>query len=574
MGLLSGGSLLYTAPVPALSRYEPTGTWMCTADNEVSFSNDGRNWQRAYYEVEEDPITGIDFPAPGNYSSNRPFIAGPPMVLMADFVVANTFKMVSGTGGNPVQFLKSNPPPEDPEPDEVENDFDGSAMFAKGAQYAGKGTVVLKRSGDAINWVDKADIEISEPNWNTIGQGLMKFMPEIGLQGLFLALGSTPGGTNNRGFWTSGPSGSGWSEWLFPEDFSAQSTNDWVDWLVGNGDSADPVLVIGLENNGRIYRSVNGTDWVQRFDPFPPQSLHSIAWNPQANNGAGAFFATMSVLDGNPENLLTSPDGIFWNPVDPNDLPDGPFSLACDANKNLMVARFSTAAFDPEFKNGGTWMSDDDGHSWKEFADRQGGFLTFLDQKIGPVIDETVFIDSGGIVVSDSKADPGTALVSLFVEAFNQDSANLIQLATSAGNVDGIFWATSQFERLADTLNPFYYQIRLDGSGDAFRAFSEPINEWIDFETTVSWGYLLNAGVDAKSFTGTIRIREKETLVESNSVSVLIECAVVEGVDLSGVEAATAVGSVGVVPHGEANLTGVESQAEVGQMYPHGGDPP
>jgi hypothetical protein len=543
---------------------------MCTADNEVSFSNDGRNWQRAYYEVEEDPITFVDFPAPGPFTTNRPFVPGPPMVLPASFVQAFAFKMVSS---DPVRFEKSNPPPEDPEPDEVEDDYDGSAMIAKGAQYAGKGPVTLKRSGDAKNWNDEADIEISDPNWVKIGQGVMKFMPEIGAQGLFLALGSTPA-INNRGYWTSGPSGSGWSEWLFPEDFSAQSTNDWVDWLVGNGDSADPVLVIGLENNGRIYRSVNGTDWSLRFDPFPAQSLHSITWNPQANNGAGAFFATMSVLDGNPENLLTSPDGIFWNPVDPNDLPDGPFSLAADANKNLMIARQSTSQFDPEFKNGGTWMSDDDGHSWKEFADRSGGFLTFLDQKIGPVIDETVFIDSGGIVVSDTRADPATAVVSLFINAFFADSANLIRGSTSRGITLGVFWAIEQFERRADTLNPFYYQIRLDGSGDAFRAFSEPINEWTDFDTTVSWGYLLDAGVDAKSFTGTIRIRDKETLVESNSVSVLIECAVVVGVDISGVEATPAVGTVGFVPHGEAAVSGVESQTRVGQVFPHGGDPP
>ncbi|NOR35866.1 MAG: hypothetical protein GQ577_03880 [Woeseiaceae bacterium] len=474
---------------------------------------------------------------------------------------------------NPVRFEKSNPPPEDPEPDEVEDDYDGSAMLGKGAQYVGKGTVTLKRSGDAKNWDDEAGIEDPPSNWTKIGQGVLKFMPEVGVSGLFLALGSTPA-INNAGYWTSGPSGKGWSEHLFPEDFSAQGANDWVDWLVGNGDSADPILVIGLENNGRIYRSVDGVNWVMRFDPFPAQGLHSITWNPQARNGAGAFFATMTLLDGNPENLLTSRDGLFWSPVDPNNLPDGGFSLASDANKNLMIARQSTSQFDPEFKNGGTWMSDDDGHSWKEFADRSGGFVTFLDQKIGPVIDETVLIQTDAIVVSDARADPTTASVSLFINAFNADSANLIRGSTSRGVVLGVFWAIEQFERRADTLNPFYYQIRLDGSGDAFVAFSEPINEWVDFDTTVSWGYLLNSGVDSKSFTGTIRIREKETLVESNSVPVLIECAVVVGVDLSGVEATPAVGTVGFEPHGEAAVSGVESQTRVGQIYPHGGDPP
>ncbi len=579
MGLL-GGSLMYEAPVPALKRYEPTGTFMSTAKFEISFTNDGRNWQRANYEEEEDP-PGIGFGVYAEvYATQRPWVGGDsrwPMVLPASFVQSFAFRMVN-TGSQPgssIRFEASNPPPEDPEPDEVEDDFDGSVLLAKGAQWVGKGTVTLKRSGDAINWDDEADIEVTEPNWFRIGQGVMKFMPEVGASGIFIALGSTPA-INQAGYWTSGPSGSGWSEQLFPEDFSGQGTNDWVDWLVGNGDSVDPVLVIGLENNGRIYTSPDGTNWTLRFDPFPAQNVNSIAWNPQANNGQGAFFAVMLENLGTPHNLLTSPDGIFWNPVDPNNLPRADFSLACDTGKNLMIARSSSSQFEPGFENGGYWMSDDDGESWKEFADRRGGFVQFLDLKIGPEIDETVFIDTGDIVVSDSRADPATATVSLFIEAFNQDQSNLIQGLTSLqpGGVGLGLWATEQFPLLADTLNPFYYQIRLDGAGDAFRAFSDNINEWIDFDTTVSWGYLLNAGVDAKSFTGTLRIREKETLVESNTVSVLIECAVVIGVDLSGVEATPAVGTVGFVPHGEAAVSGVESETEVGQIFPHGGDPP
>ena len=565
MGLLAGGSLMYEAPVPELKRYEPTGTFMTTAHFEVSFTNDGRNWQRANYEEEEDP------PGPGFgvyaevYNTVRPFVIGDsrwPMVLMATFVNTYTFRMVNT---NPVAFLQSNDPPEDPDPDEEEDDFDGSSMLAKGAQWVGKGTVTLKRSGDAIDWDDVEDIEVSEPNWATIGQGLMKFMPEIGA---FLALGSTPGGTNNAGYWTSGPSGLGWSEHLFPEDFSAQSTNDWVDWLVGNDDEDDPILVLGLENNGRIYTSPDGVNWTLRFDPFPAQTLHSITWNPQANNTIGAFFCTQTGGDpANPNNLLTSPDGVFWNPVDPNNLPSGSFSLASDTGKNLMIARGSSSQFDPEFENGGYWMSDDDGESWKEFADRRGGFVQFIDRKIGPVIDETVFIDTGAIVISDSRSNPDTASVSLFIEAFNESSANLVQEFTSRDGSAGLgLWATSQFPLLADTLNPFYYQIRLDGAGDAFRAFSDPINEWTDFDTTISWGYLLNAGPDSKSFTGTLRIREKETLVESNTVSVQIDCEVLLGADLSGVEATPAVGTVGFIPHGEAALGGVEAVTAVGAV--------
>lgn len=569
MGLLAGGSLKYTAPVPVLERYETTGTWMSTANFEISFSNDTRNWQRANYEEEADP-PGEGFGVYDEvYSTNRPFVTNP-MVLMASFVNTYCFKMVAGTGHNAVKFQQSEDPPENPEPDEVEDEFDGSAMLGKGAQYVGKGTVALKRSGEAIFWDDVADIEITEENWAKIGQGLLKYFPELSR---FIALGSTPA-INNRGFWTGAPSGVGWSEHTFAEDFSAQSVNDWVDWLVSNDRDIGTVLVLGLETNGRIYRSVNGIDWDLRFDPFPTQTVQSIAWNPQANNGAGAFFCVMTGHDGNPNNLLSSPDGIFWNPV-PNDLPDGSWSLACDGNKNLMMARASSSQFEPIFEDGNVYMSDDDGFSWKEFAGRRGGFLTWIDEKIGPVIDETVFIDTGPIVVSDERADPTTASVSLFIESFlPTDAANLIQSSNSrdpGGSGIGL-WATEQFPLLADTLNPFYYQIRLDGSGDAFVAFSEPINEWVDFDTIVSWGYLLDSGVDSKSFTGTLRIREKDTLIESNSVSVLIECKVVEGIDLSGVEATTAVGSVGVEPHGEANLTGVESEAQVGRIQPHGGD--
>jgi hypothetical protein len=82
----------------------------------------------------------------------------------------------------------------------------------------------------------------------------------------------------------------------------------------------------------------------------------------------------------------------------------------------------------------------------------------------------------------------------------------------------------------------------------------------------VSWGYLLNAGPDVKTFTGTLRIRDKETLVESNSVSVQIDCAVIVGADLSGVESPSAVGTVGFIPHGEAAILTVESPAQVGSV--------
>ena len=571
MGLL-GGSLLYTAPVPELSRYEPTGTFMSTAKFEISFTNDGRNWQRANYEEEEDP-PGIGFGVYAEvYKTQRPWVVNDrwPVVLPAFFVNTYAFRMVNS--GDTIRFQRSNDPPEDPEPDEVEDDFDGSIMLAKGAKWVGKGTVVLKTSGDSIDWDDIADIEDplgSTPNWPKIAQGVMKFMPEVGVQGLFLALGATPAIIQD-GYWTSGPSGTGWSDHTFPEDFSGQGANDWVDWLVGNGDEDDPVLVIGLENNGRIYTSPNGTDWTLRFDPFPAQIVNSIAWNPMANNGNGAFFAVMgnslNNLD-NPNNLLTSPDGIFWNPVDPNDLPSSvDFSLACDTGKNLMIARASSSQFEPGFQNGGYFMSDDDGESWKEFADRRGGFVQFIDRKIGPVIDETVFIDTGPIVISDTRSSPDTAQAALLIEAFNQDQSNLVQEFTSRDSSLGLgFWALEQFPLRADTLNPFYYQIRLDRiSGDDFFEFSASIDEWIDFPTTARWRYLLNAGPDVKTFTGTLRIREKETLIESNSVSVQIDCEVLLGADLTSVVATPAVGTVGFIPHGEAALGGVESVTAVG----------
>lgn len=311
MGLLSGGSLMYEAPVPALSRYEPTGTFMATAKFEISFTNDGRNWQRANYEEEVDP-PGIGFGVYAEvYDTSRAWVVNDrwPMVIPATFVQTFAFRMVST---NPIRFVASNPPPEDPDPDEEEDDFDGSTLLAKGAQWVGKGTVTLKRSGDSIDWDDVADIEVTEPDWSQIGQGLLTFMPEIGTQGLFLALGATPAPIQD-GYWTSGPSGTGWSPHTFPEDFSGGSARDWVDWLVGNGNTDDPILVIGLENNGRIYTSPDGTNWTLRFDPFPAQILNSITWNPQANNTIGAFFCTQTGSDpANPNNLLTSPDGVFW----------------------------------------------------------------------------------------------------------------------------------------------------------------------------------------------------------------------------------------------------------------------
>ncbi len=559
---------MYEAPVPELKRYEPTGTFMSTADFEISFTNDGRNWQRANYEEEVDP-PGIGFGVYAEvYSTFRAWVVNDrwPMVIPANFVQSFAFRMV---GTDPIRFEASNPPPEEPNPGEEEDDFDGSIMLAKGAQWVGKGTVVLKRSADAIDWKDEADIEDplgSTPDWPRIGQGLMKFMPEIGTQGLFLALGSTPAIIQD-GYWTSGPSGRGWSVHTFPEDFSGDSQHDWVDWLVGNGDPDDPVLVIGLQHNGRIYTSSTGDDWTLRFDPFPEQILSSIAWNPMARNGNGAFFAIMNASPGNPENLLTSPDGIFWNPVDPNNLPLSNGSLACDTGKNLMIARQSTTQFQADFLNGGYYMSDDDGHSWKEFADRRGGFVQFVDRKIGVVIDETVFIDTGDIVISDTRSNPDTAIAAMFINAFFQKSGNQIKQQTSRDGILGLgLWATKQFPLSADTLNPFYYQIRLDGSGDAFRVTSEPINEWIDFGTTVDWSYLLDSGFDSKSFTGTLRIREKETLIESNTVSVLIEAAVIKGADLSGVESPTAVGTVGFIPHGEAAISGVEAAPAVGSV--------
>ena len=103
-------------------------------------------------------------------------------------------------------------------------------------------------------------------------------------------------------------------------------------------------------------------------------------------------------------NLLFSLDGNFWTAVDPNDLVTPFTSLGADPNKNLMVARGGSAYSgegNAEFSNGGYWLSDDDGETWAEFGDRSAGNFQFIDLKIGPVVDETLFIDTGPIVISD-----------------------------------------------------------------------------------------------------------------------------------------------------------------------------
>lgn len=499
MSLLGGGSLIYTPPIPQFERYETTGTWMSVALNEVSYSNDGINWQRA------------DYQASAFYDITGAWVYdGTQMVLCAGDIEQFAFKM---TNTNPVTFTQSTSGPNPGANDEFHAAF--LLSFGTGG-YVGRSTGILRNSGNALDWTE----ETLPTNWGDIGNGALIWMPEVSLH---FAL-SHASATQPAQYFTSG-GGLSWTQRAFPESFSTATgrQQDWIDWLVGNGDSGDPILVLGLQSNGRIYRSVDGITWSLRFDPFPTQILSSIAWNPQAFGGTGAFFAVMTGSPGNPENLLTSADGIFWNPVDPNDLTLGSFSLACDTGKNLMLARSSTAQFEPEFEGGGAWISDDDGATWKEFGDRRGGFLQFIPAKIGPVVNETVAIDTGAISISESRTDPDLVRATLKLPGANNDANQINEQTVLGGTVNLGLWAA-----LVDTLNPFYYEYRLDRiSGDAFNDGSPTnIDEWVPGEDGAIWGYFLNSGVETKTFSGTLRIRHKETLVESSSVTVSITATV------------------------------------------------
>lgn len=489
MSLLGGGSLLYTPPVPALARYEPTGTWMIVTDNWVAFSRDGINWDKAEY-------TGNTFE---DAISQWVYATGK-MVIPASDIVTNAYRM---TNTNPVEFTVSTPAPNPGANDK----FDPAFRLSHGTGgFSATSIGVIRSSGDADNWLEELPVPA---DFADSGLGSQTFMPEVGLH-IRLGAGEFP--TSPGTYWTSG-NGTAWTERVFPEFFGVTLNDTGV--LVGNGDD---VIVVGLYN-GRIYRSLDGVTWSLRFNPFPEQNVTSMVWNPQAFNGTGAFFAVMSGAPPGPGNLLTSPDGIFWTPVDPNDLTlNG--QIAADTGKNLMMVRSGSANGEPEFANGGAHVSDDDGETWFELADRDGAFFGFIPAKIGPVVDLTVSIDTGAIAISDTSASAARATLAL--NAFTDLESNAITAFTiGAGTVALGKWAAT-----LDTLNPFYYQVRLDRiSGDDFVGLSaSPIDEWIDF--AVLWGYLLTSPPETKSFTGTLRIREKETLIESNSVSVSIDCEV------------------------------------------------
>lgn len=487
MGLLGGG-LIYTPPVPALERYEPTGTWMAVAEDHVTYSNDGINWQKAVW-------------APSQfYNSLDMWEFSVRMVIPGSDFQPYAFRM---TNTNPVEFTISSDPPAMPDPDEENDEFNASVRLSHGTGgFIGTSNSIIRSSGDADTWNEELPVPGA---FGDSGLGPQVFFPEIG--GLHIRLGHGEFVTDPATYWTSG-NGLGWTQRAFPVHFSSGVNQDWI---VGNEDDA---VVVGLSHNGQIYRTLDGVNWSLRLDPFPVRNVGNIAWNPQANNGAGAFFCVRGGTQ--PDNLLTSADGIFWNPVDPNDLPING-DIACDANKNLMICRGSLASQDPEFGSG-CWISDDDGETWKEFGDRQGGWLGFIDLKIGPVVDETVFIDTGAIAISETRAT--VASTSLKLDGFNTDEANAIDSSTlDGGTVNEGKWAAT-----LDTLNPFYFEIRLDViSGDAFSDGSN-VDEWIEFSGF--WRYLLNAGPESRSMTGTLRVRHKDTLVESNSVTVAIDCEV------------------------------------------------
>lgn len=486
MGLLAGGSLMYEAPVPEFARYEITGTWMAVAEDFVSFSNDGINWQKAVW-------------APSSFWNARDrweFVTR--MVIPAGDIFGAAFRM---TNTNPVVFTISTPGPNPGADDE----FDPAFRMSHGTGgFSATSNGVIRSSGDADNWLEELPVPAG---FGDAGIGKQQFQTEVGLH---IRLGEGEFSPSAGNYWTSG-NGKGWTERVFPEHFSSSPNQD---WMIGNEDDA---VVVGLSHNGRIYRTLDGVVWSLRHDPFPATGVGNIAWNPQANNGAGAFFAVMFGVT-NPDNLLTSPDGIFWNPVDPNDLPISG-DIASDFNKNLMICRQSLISQDPDFGSN-AYLSDDDGETWKEFGDREGGFLGFIDAKIGPIVNETVFIDTGAIVIAETRTDPDIVHTQLRTSTVDLQANGIDEFTALGGTVNLGKWANT-----IDELNPFYYQIRLDRtSGDDFTSGSL-IDEWIDVEGAF-WRYLLNAGVDVKTFTGTLRVRHKDTLVESNSVSVNIDAEV------------------------------------------------
>ncbi len=488
MGLLAGGSLKYEAPVPEFARYETTGTWMAVAEDHVTYSNDGINWQKAVW-------------APSQFWNSRDMWEfSVRMVIPAGDIFGAAFRM---TNTNPVEFTISAPHPEPPDPGEENDEFEPAFRLSHGTGgFIGTSSGVIRSSGDAEFWNEELPVPGA---FGDSGLGFQVFFPELG--GLHIRLGHGEFAADPATYWTSG-NGLGWTQRSFPVHFSS-SVND--DWIVGNEDDA---VVVGLSHNGQIYRTLDGVNWSLRLDPFPVRGITNIAWNPQANNGAGAFFAVRGGTQ--PDNLLTSADGIFWNAVDPNDLPIAG-DIACDANKNLMICRQSIASQDPEFGSN-AYLSDDDGETWKEFGDREGGWLGFIDLKIGPIVDETLNIDTGAIVISETRQTVARARLELV--GFNTDEANGIDESTLDGGTNSIGkWAAS-----LDELNPFYHEARLDRiSGDDFTT-GTPINEWVDFDAT--WGYFFNAPPESRSMTGTLRVRHKETLIESNSVSVAIDCEV------------------------------------------------
>lgn len=494
MSLLGGGSLIYTPPVPALARYEPTGTWMAIAENYVAFSRDGINWLAAEWAPSSfwDAIDMWEYAGPG-----------PRMVIAGSDIGSFTWRM---TSINPVTFTQSTSGPNPGANDE----FDAAVRLSHGTGgFIGTTNSQIRSSSDADNWLEELPVP---GNFANAGMGEQQWRPEVSLH---IRLGSGEFPTTPGSYWTSG-NGTGWTERTFPEAFGSGIFQNQAR-MAGNGTD---VVVVGM-HNGRIYRTLDGVTWSLRHDPFPETSIGSIVWNPMANNGAGAFFAVQGAT--NPDNLLTSADGIFWNPVDPNDLPTG-LQLAADTGKNLMIARsggFGGGSSTPDFQIGGCFQSDDDGETWAEFGDKAGGWVGFIPAKIGPVVVETLNIDTGAIVIAESRTDPDVSKTSLLLTGFSDLEGNSVRKSTIVAGESSLGkWANT-----LDELNPYYHECRLDRtSGDDFNFGTSAINAWIDF--SANWGYLLNAGVDVKTFTGTLRVRHKETLVESNSVSVQMDCEV------------------------------------------------
>ena len=464
------GNVNFLITPPALSQFEPTGSWVMSVDNFLVFSKDGKNWGRD------------DFIASTSWNTNFRWEEGQgTIVLLASFVVADSFKLAT------------------PETPSWIGSSGGSGLgqtlwIAFGpAGWVTRTTGQLRTSSDAITWTDE-DASIPA-NWFSINGGQFKFSPTAGL---YMALGSTFSAGFLDQYFTSSNRVS-WTQRTFPANWTANGQGGAVDWLVDNGS----ILLCGLRTSGDIYSSTDGINWTLRHTGSA--LLTGLAFNPIE----GAFYAVFS--DTNPNNLKRSTDGITWAAVSPNDLnsiiQDG--QIACDTGKNLMwVARTSNSSI---FRTIDGAVSDDGGVTWFPRWSRGGQWHGFVPFNIGVDISDVLTISVDPINVSDARSTPTLA----FARIINR-SDNTIDEQTSLGGIVEI--GTWSVEGL-DGLNPSGREVRLDQlTGPALNFGTATVNAWIAASSQRLWGYSTTLGSITGTFT--LRYRDSITLVESNAVPV------------------------------------------------------